>query len=77
MLKELNIIANGLLGLHGYPMHPIQWGAGVSNVNFPQPRPIVPHARPPLRSAGTSLPSAPAADPGLACYRGSAEELPS
>ncbi|GAA0715846.1 hypothetical protein [Dokdonella soli] len=27
MLKELNIIANGLLNLHGYPVQPIAWPA--------------------------------------------------
>ena len=26
MLRELNTIANDLLGLHGYPMQPVAWG---------------------------------------------------
>ena len=26
MLSKLNIIAAGLLGLHGYPMQPMTWG---------------------------------------------------
>lgn len=26
MLKELNSIANGMLGLHGYPLQPLAWG---------------------------------------------------
>ena len=26
MLRELNNIANDLLGLHGYPMQPVAWG---------------------------------------------------
>ncbi|MEO5623221.1 MAG: hypothetical protein ABJB02_03305 [Dokdonella sp.] len=66
MLKELNIIANGLLGLHGYRLHPTQWGDSISNVNFPPPRPIVPHVHPRSRGAATSLRLVPAVDASVA-----------
>lgn len=47
MLKQLNGIAAGLLGLHGYPAEPISWAA-----TRPSPVPADPAAR---RNAGAPL----------------------
>jgi hypothetical protein len=62
MLKELNGIAGGLLGLHGYPVQPFSWGAQAESkpaaepVNVPRakPRDPAPKARKPA-SVATAL----------------------
>ncbi len=64
MLKELNSLASGLLGLHGFPVRPIRWsghadaresdGAGARRAHEPaRPRPR--HA---AQGAPASAPSA-------------------
>ena len=44
MLKELSNIANGLLGLHGYPMQPISWSAPREQTIVPLALPCIPAA---------------------------------
>ena len=68
MLKELNSVAHGLLGLHGYPTQPFGWGRDVARSGRDEKAIVRPE-----RAAGVrkSTQRSPAVQPRGTCVAGS------